>query len=489
MIAGMRTVRSRHFASLLSTVVAFAACGVNNAASKLVSTPEFAPKDQTKCGVKKSQSRPLIVEWPSADRMELESKVRQGVVAVRYVGCEMDVLERCSAPAKYKYLGATRSRDSVVVNDEDDLYANLPVGAAKLEGKLRRSGKLTVTMDLVGRYEAERPTLRADELQGECGGATHFIYGVTVGAFDFYAGGEAEVGGSAGVGGAGAGAHSQAQCESITKNGDGAACAKASPDDKEPPPQCGALIRIEVVPIGNGGGGATAAAPSSVPAGDTGMVSLPAAKFVMGGQLPTGGGYEPPIEASVAAFAIDRTEVTVKAYAACVEHGRCSAPATTGDFCNFGKSDRADHPINCVAPYQAELFCASLGKRLPTSEEWEYAARGTDGRVFPWGDAPVSNQPCFRRLDEATKKGDGTCAVGASTGDKTPTGILDLVGNVSELTQKRDAGEQQVIHVRGASWAVSKPGPWMSPIWRSTISYWSTAKGDAFTGFRCAKSL
>ena len=56
----------------------------------------------------------------------------------------MDVLERCSVPARYRYLGGTRKQDRLVIRNADDLYANLPVGAAKLEGKLERSGQLTV---------------------------------------------------------------------------------------------------------------------------------------------------------------------------------------------------------------------------------------------------------------------------------------------------------------------------------------------------------
>jgi hypothetical protein len=234
-------VSLRVFVVPIAASLVLAACGGGNAASQLATAPDFAPKDQTKCGVAKSQQRPLIVEWPSADRLELESKTRQGLVAVRYVGCEMDVLERCSVNAKYNYVGGTRKQDEMDINDEDDLYANLPVGAARLEGKLQRSGKLTVKMDLVGRYESEKSTVRADELQGDCAGATHFIYGVTLGAFDFYAGGSADVGGGVGVGGVGAGAHSQANRSSITKDGDPDACAKATSSDKVAPEGCGAL--------------------------------------------------------------------------------------------------------------------------------------------------------------------------------------------------------------------------------------------------------
>jgi outer membrane protein OmpA-like peptidoglycan-associated protein len=233
-----------------AAIAALPSCFGGNAASGLAQAPEFQPKGQTKCGVEKSQARPLIVEWPSPDRLELENKVSEGLVVVRYVGCEMEVLDRCSAPARYDYHGATLALDSVKMTDDDDLYANLPVGAAKLEGRLHRAGQLTVDMNLVGRFEADRPIVRANELQGDCTGATHFVYGVTVGAFDFYAGGQADVGGSAGAGSIGVGGHSATERQTLTKAGNGSACEKATRVDKAPPEGCGALIRIEVVPLG-----------------------------------------------------------------------------------------------------------------------------------------------------------------------------------------------------------------------------------------------
>jgi len=61
--------------------------------------------------------------------------------AVRYHGCEMEVLDRCIVPAKYGYLGTTRAQHRVVMKDADGLYSNLPVGAARLEANLERSGR------------------------------------------------------------------------------------------------------------------------------------------------------------------------------------------------------------------------------------------------------------------------------------------------------------------------------------------------------------
>lgn len=242
-------------------LIVLAACAGGNAASKLVQAPTFEPKGQTKCGVAKSQDHPLIVEWPSSDRLELESKVHQRLAVVHYVGCEMRVLPRCSGPSKYNYQAGTRKEDRVEMTDSDELYAHLPVGAPELEGKLQRSGKLTVNMNLVGRYEAVRASVRAEELQGECSGATHFVYGISVGAFDFYSGGGANVGGGASLGRVSAQAHSEAARDTVSKDGDTAACAKATTADTAPPEGCGALVRIDVVPIMG------AATPAATPGG------------------------------------------------------------------------------------------------------------------------------------------------------------------------------------------------------------------------------
>src|SRR5579862_7647544 len=110
---------------------AIVACSGGNAASQLAAAPAFDPKDQTKCGVSKSQAKPLIVEWPSADRAALETQAKKGLVAVRYEGCEMEILGRCRAKGSYGYTATTRKRDTITLRDADDLYANVPVGAAK----------------------------------------------------------------------------------------------------------------------------------------------------------------------------------------------------------------------------------------------------------------------------------------------------------------------------------------------------------------------
>jgi hypothetical protein len=221
-----------------------------NVASHLATPPTYDPPGQAKCSVRKSAEHPLIVEWPSADRATLEAKAQAGLVAVRYVGCEMEVLHRCKLPGKYGYTGITPKHDSVTIKDADELYANMPVGAAKLEGKLEKTGQLEVSMTIVGRYEADRTSFTPEQLDGaDCDRATHLVSGMTTGAFELSAGASATVGGGASAFGAGAGGKSRATRETLERDGREEKCETGGGRAGEPPDGCGAVLRLDLVPI------------------------------------------------------------------------------------------------------------------------------------------------------------------------------------------------------------------------------------------------
>ncbi len=88
-------------------------------------------------------------------------------------------------------------------------------------------------------------------------------------------------------------------------------------------------------------------------------------------------------------YFIDKTEVTVEQYGRCVQEGRCKKP-DADKYSNFGKSGRGKHPVNEVNWNDAKSYCEWADKRLPTEAEWEKAARGTDGRKYPWGNQKAS---------------------------------------------------------------------------------------------------
>ncbi len=211
--------------------------------------PSLDDGRESRCNVVKDHSRPLIVEWPASARGDLEVRMKKGVVAVRYVGCAMEVLDRCGAGGTYHYVPFTPKEDRVVIRDSKDLYANLPMGAAALEAKLASLGEIDLGMTLVGKYEADASAAREEDLRGECGEATHVVTGMTVGAFALSAGGAVELGGGATVMGVGAKATAKDKRETLSRDGDSRMCEKATLDDTVPPKWCGAVVRVEVVPV------------------------------------------------------------------------------------------------------------------------------------------------------------------------------------------------------------------------------------------------
>ncbi len=205
-----------------------------------------------------------------------------------------------------------------------------------------------------------------------------------------------------------------------------------------------------------------------------GMVYLPRATFTMGDvDNTTKAG-----QVTVDAFCMDRTEVMTYAFAACVRAGQCT-PALSGGFCNSGVTGRDKHPINCVDWHQAKAYCQAQGQRLPTEEEWEYAARGTDGRLYPWGSTAPSSQLCW---NGAGNNHTTSCAVGVYPAGRSPFGLDDMAGNISEWTESPYASSGADRVHRGGFWNTNGPNMVRSA-YRNRNS--PTSK-HYFLGFRCA---
>lgn len=251
----------------------------------------------------------------------------------------------------------------------------------------------------------------------------------------------------------------------------------------------------------------------------SGMVRVAEGTFWMGSPYEVGDPDEHPRhEVTLSSYCLDRTEVTMRAYAECVGAGRCAAIPTTVAFagytedearelsahCNATRDDRGDHPVNCVDWAMADAYCRFRGNRLPSEAEWELAARGTEGRLYPWGDAA----PDHTRLNAAGREhgsttpmyagDDGfaqTAPVGSYPAGAGPYGHLDLAGNVWEWTADafgaydamaaRDprptAGRFRVV--RGGGWANYRPG-WVRGADRFGFPPDTRNSG---MGFRCAR--
>ncbi|MEZ4831539.1 MAG: formylglycine-generating enzyme family protein [Caldilineaceae bacterium] len=124
-------------------------------------------------------------------------------------------------------------------------------------------------------------------------------------------------------------------------------------------------------------------------------------------------------------FWIMQTEVTNGQYAACVEDGACTAPRNI--FWQLPVN--ADRPVTWVSWNQANDYAEWVGGSLPTEAQWEKACRGTDGRVYPWG----NTEPSAALLNFGNN-GDGITPVGAYPNGAGPNGLLDMAGNVWEWT-------------------------------------------------------
>jgi formylglycine-generating enzyme required for sulfatase activity len=144
----------------------------------------------------------------------------------------------------------------------------------------------------------------------------------------------------------------------------------------------------------------------------------------------------PAHDVTVSSFEIDRTEVSVGAYAQCVAIGSCAPPTFASGDARF---DRADLPITHVRWDDAVTYCQWAGGRLPTEAEWEYAARGSSGREWPWGtfyNPHLANHGAFAPDEtDATDGYVGLAPVDAFADGATPFGVLQLAGNVAEWVE------------------------------------------------------
>ncbi len=223
---------------------------------------------------------------------------------------------------------------------------------------------------------------------------------------------------------------------------------------------------------GDGGTDAAGDADDDAPSCAAAMRAVPAGTFERAEGTVT-----------TSAFCLDRTEVTVGDFEKCVAAGACDAiPESVDVRCNVRVGGRNEHPVDCVTAAQAESFCTWKSKRLPTSNELSWAARGAVATAkYPWGtDDPAStDEP--PRLCWAPVSPDQTCVAGSFERGASPQGVFDLAGNVWEWTST-DAGDGDRRVQGGAYWDEA-------PLLLFQADHWEPMPADTAApayGFRCA---
>jgi formylglycine-generating enzyme required for sulfatase activity len=194
--------------------------------------------------------------------------------------------------------------------------------------------------------------------------------------------------------------------------------------------------------------------------------------------------YEDEVRRSVTVpdLWIDRTEVSRDDYQLFVE-------ATRHRPLPEGPGDRSGYPVTAVSQEDAAAYCRWLGRRLPTADEWEYAARGQEGRRYPWGNtAPDSergnfcdaNCPMKWRNPDHDDGHAGLAPIASYPNGATPEGVLDMGGNVREWTATRDNGR---AHVKGGGFLNAIDDLVAADVRLNRIEI-----RDPAIGFRCAMS-
>ena len=156
------------------------------------------------------------------------------------------------------------------------------------------------------------------------------------------------------------------------------------------------------------------------------MALIPAGEFIMGSE--EFGPETPQRKVYLPDYYIDIYPVTNREYKAFMDATSALPPHHWGGF-DVPKGFE-NHPVHRVSWFQAQMYAEWAGKRLPTEAEWEKAARGTDGRRWPWGNEfNENNALVWDRGDFAM-----TCAVDAHPGNVSPFGVYETAGNVEEWT-------------------------------------------------------
>ncbi|MCE7893481.1 MAG: sel1 repeat family protein [Sorangiineae bacterium PRO1] len=222
------------------------------------------------CRVVPQRATPLVMDWTSHERADLEvAMAEDGLALVRYDCKNLELIRGCAASGSYGYVGVEPKEDVLQLSDADEIRANLPAFGAKISAELQRGSALDLAFTTVGKRRAVTPSVARSALgtDPECQRATHFVRGAYLGAFAVKRGQQGRIAGAVEVFGAGASGLRSASSERTMKDGEASACKGLSVESGKPPARCGSALRLELVALDAAQTGADDAVVTECPEG------------------------------------------------------------------------------------------------------------------------------------------------------------------------------------------------------------------------------
>ena len=245
-------MRIRHLP--LPLLVVLAACTPPQVAGESIKPVSNAEAfEGVSCSAVRPQTEPDLMGWDPGSRLNLKRIRSEGVVAVRYVaeGCnvKLELLSNCVGKGSYKYTPYSANEHKVAHN-ANELFAQLPIGAASLTGKVKGDRALRTDYMLVGQYSLPSSAkFKLTDLEGSgCARATHVVSAVYAGGFALVSGEERSLDAAATVFGVGAGASQIASAERLADEGNAEAC-KTAQDSSKPSERCDVPLRIGLLEL------------------------------------------------------------------------------------------------------------------------------------------------------------------------------------------------------------------------------------------------
>ena len=227
--------------ALVAVSMLTSACMFQTPTTRAAAILPRAQGELGRCHVAASQSSPLVTEWPASEKANLEVLLTTGAVAVAFSCCSKRVLPDCRVRGAYRWTRTTPASDSLEINDADELFAKLPLGAASLEGELKRSGKLSVQTTVAGQLRLEGGGVADVPREGPCAQATHVVSALSLGAFALKAGGAGNASAGVTIASVGTGIKHENSADLLRSAGDFDSCSQGT--DQGPHANCASPIQ------------------------------------------------------------------------------------------------------------------------------------------------------------------------------------------------------------------------------------------------------